>query len=336
MIFKPKHTAGCLFVLLLLTPFHLHASIYKWVDDKGNVHYSDEEPENVQYADVQEELEKTGNFLNRKLVIYKRPKQVVKKKKDNTKSDLTIHFKTVGYSLSRADKDYLSKIIHVIYNKQEDFFHWIEADAMEITIVVTSDKRFYEKSWKEAKGRWKSPNGFYSHINNTAYVFAQPTKERTFSVILHEASHAILDTRVGWIPKWINEGMAEYFEDVVIKDSELYINLSPSRMRKLGRMSEDQYLDRLSKFLAIDNSIWYTTRNSDTVWGFYSMSWSLVYFLMSSREGQILLFELIEASKRNYGQIDSKAIIEQNYRGGYRKFKRDWLKMVNGLLDSYQ
>ncbi|MFL6428293.1 MAG: tetratricopeptide repeat protein [Acidobacteriaceae bacterium] len=100
-------------------------------------------------------------------------------------------------------------------------------------------------------------------------------QEHPFATVYHEYTHFAFSGAAEWMPLWLNEGIAEFFQNTDIHDKEV----------ALGQPSQDDvlYLRQnriipLSILFAVDhNSPYYHEENKGSV--FYAESWALVHYL---------------------------------------------------------
>jgi tetratricopeptide (TPR) repeat protein len=103
-------------------------------------------------------------------------------------------------------------------------------------------------------------------------------EKHPFATVYHEYTHLEFRNAGEWMPLWLNEGMAEFFQNTDIHDKEVL----------LGEPSSDdilylrqQRLIPLPVLFKVDaNSPYYHEENKGSV--FYSESWALTHFLMVS------------------------------------------------------
>ena len=111
-----------------------------------------------------------------------------------------------------------------------------------------------------------------------------------FSTLQHEGFHQFAWNRVGdRLPIWLNEGLAQYFEDALLIDGDLRTGMREpeniERVREALQTGNALPLDRLTRLTGDD---WARTLTSDPDRAalLYAQSWSLAYFLIHGREGR--------------------------------------------------
>jgi len=133
--------------------------------------------------------------------------------------------------------------------------------------------------------------GFYSHGANQAHLLLT-SHAATMRTAIHEAAHAINRGIIGYSPKWLNEGLAEYSEYIEVKgkSSRVY----PNKNWTSKRLVSAQLLP-LDKLLAATNGDW----NSELRSRLYATSWAFIYFMMDNPQRKAMLAKVIKYEQQN-------------------------------------
>ncbi|MBB6142545.1 Tfp pilus assembly protein PilF [Silvibacterium bohemicum] len=148
-----------------------------------------------------------------------------------------------------------------------------------ITILAVKDKKDFQALEPEA---YLSKNA----LNLAGYFLTAPDKnyialrldaegEHPFATVYHEYTHLQLSPAGEWLPLWLNEGLAEFFQNTDIHDKNV----------QLGQPSPDDiYYLRQSRMmplvtlLKVDvNSPYYHEEQKGSV--FYAEAWALTHYL---------------------------------------------------------
>lgn len=160
--------------------------------------------------------------------------------------------------------------------------------------------------------------GFYSHATNQAHLLLT-NHEATMRTATHEAAHAINRGIIGYSPKWLNEGLAEYSEYIEIKgqSSRVYPN---QNWTSNGLVSEQ--LLPLDILFAATNNDW----NSKLRSRLYATSWAFIYFMMDNQHRKGMLAKVIKYEQQNLCDVTSMQqvvnIIGMPIEGLQRQFSR--------------
>ncbi|MCA9289469.1 MAG: DUF1570 domain-containing protein [Phycisphaerales bacterium] len=116
------------------------------------------------------------------------------------------------------------------------------------------------------------------------------TRRRMLGVLQHEGFHQFAFVRISSdLPPWVNEGLAEYFEQAVLVRTRFRIGqASRSKIERLQRAIEQGQTFSFEAMLAMGSSEWGGRVNaSDPRAGtMYDQAWSMVHFLIHARNGR--------------------------------------------------
>jgi tetratricopeptide (TPR) repeat protein len=155
------------------------------------------------------------------------------------------------------------------------------ADSGRITVLALKDKKAFqsmEPAAYLAKGQLELA-GLFLRTPDTNYILvrldAGNQQEHPYATVYHEYTH-LLNSKSEWLPLWINEGLAEFYQNTDIEDRDV----------RLGQPSTDDvlYLRQnrllpLTTLFAVDhNSPYYHDEQKGSV--FYAESWALTHYLI--------------------------------------------------------
>ncbi len=161
--------------------------------------------------------------------------------------------------------------------------------------------------------------GFYISRLNEASVYTGRNDQRMYAVSRHEAIHAIVNGAFGRIPVWLNEGLAEYFEQLRLQHGMFRIvELNPGYLNLIARTGDVN----LGHYFNLTVRRWYSESQKQFN---YALGWSVVYFLMSSkRDTQFLRYMLDHLAYHYCKAFSDIDYINKNYPGGLKQFERNW------------
>lgn len=232
--------------------------IFQWTDDNGVVHFSDTPPEN------NEQPVKVQNYEN-PLDYF----------------DLTI----TGFSNVDGFRNRLEKRIQHLFKFYGHILHKESLRKIDSKIqLFASEQQYQQHRLRFAKTVSANSNGYYSHATNQSYILVKDAK-RTLVIAVHETTHAINKGVLGVTSRWLNEGLAEYLEQ--IDGGYQYIQIKPnSSWYRNGRINFKPI--NLSTLFSANYEAW--NRNQTD---YYGTSWAFISFLMDSDWGRGKLSELI-------------------------------------------
>jgi hypothetical protein len=128
---------------------------------------------------------------------------------------------------------------------------------------------------------------------NYVLILLNAPGEHPYAPIYHEYAHFVQSRTGEWMPLWLTEGWAEFYQTAEILDTEVLI----------GKLDAPtwQFLERnallpLSTLFTVDmHSPYYHEEDKGSM--FYAESWALTHYLnrSSSRHGGILRFLMTQA-----------------------------------------
>jgi tetratricopeptide (TPR) repeat protein len=148
-----------------------------------------------------------------------------------------------------------------------------------ILVIAVKDKKGMQALEPEAylaKGQIELA-GLFLRTQDKNYVLMRLDAQGShpYATIYHEYTHFLLSGTAGWMPLWMNEGMAEFFQNTEIHDKDA----------ELGQPSADDILflrqNRLiplKVLFAVDQkSPYYHEEQKGSI--FYAESWALIHML---------------------------------------------------------
>jgi hypothetical protein len=144
---------------------------------------------------------------------------------------------------------------------------------------------------------------------------------RLIKTFFHEISHYFFRSHFASPPKWINEGLAEYFEYLNVDTSSLQMGTQNHKLNRIRRWLKEDIQSRIERVLTVSNRQW-SSENTRPDFPSSSTSYALVYFLMSTEEGKSVLQDIILRLQEGLSSVES---IQSAYPGGYEVFIRDFI-----------
>ena len=170
------------------------------------------------------------------------------------------------------------------FERMRTVFHILMPSASDdsaapITVVALKDRtsfRTLEPAAYLGKGTLDLAGLFLRAPDKNYVLLRLDTEgEHPYSTVYHEYTHYMLRKSESWIPVWLNEGLAEFYQntDLTSKDVDLG---QPSANNIL--YLRQQSLLPLTTLLKVDhNSPYYHEENKGSV--FYAESWALVHYI---------------------------------------------------------
>jgi len=189
-----------------------------------------------------------------------------------------------------------------------------------ITVPVKINLYGKSKDYRLEKNKYNAPSstGFYIPAINQAFIM----KSGDFiPVALHEASHSIFQFNYQKAPKWLNEGLAEFFETLDF-DSEgnLYSYPQSNRIKSIKAGLATMDAERLKTFFKIYDGTFYRHGIDDN----YNTAYSMIYYFVKNKRTAALK-NIIKLTAQGY---DTEKAIELTY-GSFDAFEASYKQFYN-------
>lgn len=306
----------------LLLSTSLQSEIYRWVDDKGRVYYSEDQPESQESENISAKLEEVGNFFKFTDVIdvdWYVPPTGYKSAQVQVQIDL------ISYQLTKAELRTMRENVAGIYETYSRWFDWPQSPKRPIVIKVFGRFDEFEQYQLEKYNGHSTTRSHYSHRRKEVVMLGTEFTQSTLGVLYHEASHAIMDMKYRSTPNWINEGLAECFENVQVKGKKILLYHNGVWVEKMKHKLREGSLRPLEEYLNISNQAWRASparvENS-----YYMIGWSIMSTLLASQQG-IESLRAILSNLNNSGwwhEGGLTALFNDSYPGGIKNLDRDW------------
>lgn len=174
---------------------------------------------------------------------------------------------------------------------------------------------------------------FITHkIEGLATWVQRDSRRKTFEVLQHEGFHQFAWHVFGpRLPVWLNEGLAQYFEDALLIDGQMTLGLA--RSAKIMKVQNELKSGRpwsAKRMLAITTEQWAETLRRDPSHAslIYAQAWSLTYFLIHGDNG-VHKSKLLDYLERiSDGDRPQDAEFMAFGQGGIASLNRAWRKFA--------
>lgn len=117
-------------------------------------------------------------------------------------------------------------------------------------------------------------------------------RSQTLRTLQHEGFHQFAWNHLGPnLPTWMNEGLAQYFEDAVILDSGMQLGLADAERMSLVRDAlKYKWSVPMDELMSMTSPQWTDTlrTNASRSELLYAQAWSVVYYLIHGDDGRYL------------------------------------------------
>jgi len=191
----------------------------------------------------------------------------------------------------------------------QTLFHGTNVDpAAPIIVIAAKNKKDFEALEPQAylaKGQI-SLAGLFLNTQDKNYILLRLDTEgeqHPFSTIYHEYTHLQLNKSSDWLPLWLNEGLAEFFQNTDIHDKD--VQLGEPSYDNLLYLRQNRILPLPVLFRVDANSPYYHEEQKGSA--FYAESWALTHFLEVSdhQEHTHRLVDYVERMSRHEDPVTS-------------------------------
>ncbi|QQE11037.1 DUF1570 domain-containing protein [Planctomycetota bacterium] len=162
------------------------------------------------------------------------------------------------------------------------------------------------------------------------WIGDKPRRE-IFAVLQHEGFHQFVWNYIGKdLPVWMNEGLAQYFEDAVITGKKMNTGLTDvNRAKLVKRMIRERDYLSFPDIMNLDHDQWSNILGDDAERAskLYAQAWSMVYFLIHSNDGKYAAGVNSYLTKLNNGE-DPGWAFKRIFGFDLRRMERDWTRFA--------
>ncbi len=229
--------------------------------------------------------------------------------------------------------------IAIQFERMRSIFHALFPTAtddtdMPITVLAVKDKKSFQALEPEAylsKGQLDLA-GFFLQSPDRSYILLRldAAGEHPYAIIYHEYTHYLL-RHDGWMPLWLNEGSAEFYQNTDIYAKE--VRLGQPSEDNLAFLSQHRLLPLPVLFKVVRTSPYYHEEQKGSV--FYAESWALTHYLVLNdgihktrhvqEYAQLLIQhqEPVTAAQQAFGDLNQlqRALNEYVQRSAFQLFK---------------
>ena len=147
--------------------------------------------------------------------------------------------------------------------------------------------------------------GFFLRAPEKNYILVRldAQEEHAYANVYHEYTHYMLRKTDAWLPLWLNEGLAQFYENTDIDEKTVWLGqANAEELRFLGRTD----LLPMETLLKVDTrSPYYHDEQKGSI--FYAESWALTHFLMVSDrvQGTHRMHEYVELLARGEDAVSA-------------------------------
>lgn len=234
-------------------------SVYRWVDEKGQNHFADREPDSAMLTEVIRLGGERDQYF-----------------------DLDI--RSLSALVPQGFRGQVELRANKAYEMLAGLVSELQRNKVSLNIVLAEGRPEFE-AYAENIGYFGAANttGFYRMGNNQAVVLMSSDTNQALNVATHESVHVINAGLYGLTPRWLNEGLADYLEGMKLSGQVMEIFWGSN-----GPVEIDDLI-YLGELVSATDQDW----NGPLRQKLYASSRAFVYFLLSTSEGRAWLSDYL-------------------------------------------
>lgn len=181
-----------------------------------------------------------------------------------------------------------------------ELFNTDETISAPVIINVYGKNKDY-RAVRDSYQVTKQSDGFYLPHINEAFIY----KGSDFlPICLHEGSHSLFSSNFKNAPRWLNEGIAEFFETFDFNENgELYASPQEGRLKSIRSGIALKDSNRLQNYFNINSNAFYRESADDN----YNTAYSIIYFFIRSRNSEALstIIKLLKEGKSSQNALET-------------------------------
>jgi tetratricopeptide (TPR) repeat protein len=154
----------------------------------------------------------------------------------------------------------------------------VSPSPVPTVVLLFKDARSFAPYQPQRDGRaLQGVSGFFQSADTVNYIAMNagggPSALR---LVMHEYTHSLIANRLGAVPAWFTEGLAQFYETLQVYDEGRGVVVGGALLQHLQALAGSRF--SVSEFTGVEDSLSIEHPRSRAV--FYSESWALVHYLM--------------------------------------------------------
>lgn len=235
-------------------------------------------------------------------------------------------------TLSREEAVPYGRHVDALYEQYVKRFRGIGGQRVEpMPLYLFANESQYDRFLIEHDINATNSGGMFFETNRLRGLATwahRDNRAKTFEVLQHEGFHQFAHHAFGGrLPVWLNEGLAQYFEDAVVIDGRMTLGLaSGARIRTVQSALRGGSAPAIDQLLEMNQERWLTTLRTkpDRAATLYAHAWSLTYFIIHGDEGAHQHKLLDYLRRLSLGQSTERAAYHAFGPRGFSGFASSW------------
>ncbi|HWT65535.1 MAG TPA: tetratricopeptide repeat protein [Terracidiphilus sp.] len=189
------------------------------------------------------------------------------------------HFTLITDAGDRQGRDILDNFEHMRWMFQT-LFPTLQIDPTEPMVIVAlrNRKEFQTIEPAEYLGKGQlNLAGYFLNASDKHYILLRLDTEgpHPYATVLHEYTHLQFRFAGSWMPLWLNEGLAEFYQNTEFKQKQVLLG-EPS-VDDILFLRQNSLIPLATLFRVDHNSPYYHQEDKGSI--FYAESWALTHYL---------------------------------------------------------
>lgn len=231
----------------------------------------------------------------------------------------TFELETRELELDDVASETITQLSRALYDSWGDLLSAPPPFSVEVKLLLVGERDSFLSLQRSLAPELHSVSGFYTVGSNRAVALYPGNDEiQARRSAIHEVSHLLMTTQVGAAPQWLAEGLAEYYEMLAVRtDGRVVVPPNDRHLKYLTTAEPPSLAD----FFSTPPGKWQQAGGKE----YYSIAWSLVFFMMDSAGGRgVLGLVLQQGSTHSCLPWSASAFLHQAWPGGLLDFERQW------------
>ena len=286
-------------LLFIGTSEPARGDIYRWVDDKGRVHFGDKD--------------------NSKRNSKKASEKIELRVAPSNWQRFDIKVTSIDVRLTDLETQQIISDVNNVYEFFDTVMYFDFFRTVPVNITIVKNKKKYGEYLQKTIGKNLPSRGMYISKNHEIVLYMRKNRKGTLATIKHETSHAIIDSIAPNTPAWLNEGLAEQMETLEREDMRLVTHQHKENRSIINRVT----MLPLREMLDLKSRKW-RDKLATTDTYLQAQAGEFVFFLLATTTRKSFVTSMLQEYKRG-SRMRSLYLVRDNYIGDVGGMEVEWV-----------
>ena len=150
------------------------------------------------------------------------------------------------------------------------------------TIYVFKSERSFAPYKIRYRGRPAAVSGYFLSCEHGNYIALTADSRSASEILYHEYVHEVVENNLWYLPVWLNEGLAEFYQTFEVSGGQVSIGLpNTSHLRRLGGRTLVPFEELIE--VSFDSPLYNEAHRKNR---FYAQAWALTHYLLLGDDGR--------------------------------------------------